>query len=140
MRVMIVDEDQELSRLLRLSLCVGFYEKAKHLAREGKKVTESLEVAEFTDQAKALDYLAQETATVDLIFADVYSGKVEGTDFLGTCREKYREKYRDIILVMDPKYQAEIKRGLQAGAKDCILKPFKPEALLAHVFHAWKSI
>lgn len=139
MRVMIVDEDQELSRLLRLSLCVGFYEKAKHLAREGKKITEGLEVSEFTDPAKALAHLAQETEIVDLIFADTFSGGEAASGFLETCRNQYRSKYRDIILVTDPKNQPGIRRGLLAGAKDYILKPFKPEELMAHVFQAWKS-
>ncbi len=137
MRVLIVDDDRELSQLLKLSLQVGFYEKAKRLAREGREVTESLEVEQFVDRAAALAHLAATPQRIDLIFTDIQTASEDGCAFLEECRSRHRDKYGAIIVLADRGHQAEIKRGLQAGAKDYLIKPFGPEELMEHVFAAW---
>jgi len=137
MRVLIVDEDVQLAHLLKLSLQFGFYEKAKHLAREGRELNDSLEVEQISDTTEALQYLADAQERVDLIFTDIHSGTMDGYAFMEACREKYRKKYGDIIVVTDRGNKTEVKRGILAGAKDYILKPFTPTEFMEHVFEAW---
>lgn len=137
MKVLIVDDDTELSHLLKLSLQVGFYEKAKQLARDRQELTECLEVEQFRDPQAALEYLKTTQDPIDLIFTEIDSPGMDGYAFMEICRRKYRDKYGDIIVVTARGQKQDIKRGILAGAKDYILKPFEPEELMEHLFQAW---
>lgn len=138
MKVLIVDEDSEFAGLLKISLQFGFYAMAKQLARQGRPLTESLEVEQAGDAAQALRYLDASERRVDVIFTEIRAGGREGFDFMEACRARYRNRYGDMIVVTDRENRNEIKRGLRAGAKDCLLKPFTPQELMECVFGAEK--
>lgn len=136
MRVMIVDEDVELSELLKLSLHVGFYEKAKRLARQGQALQEGLEIKIFSDPEQALSHLAQHAEAWDVIFSDWTHPKPEGLAFVATCQKRFRDQYGELIVVTDRENQKEAETGLQAGANGYLFKPFAPEQLVACM---WKA-
>ncbi|MCK5218725.1 response regulator [bacterium] len=138
MKVIIMDEEK-ISDLLKLSLQVGFYAKAKSLAREGLPVTESLEVERFTNSQKALRFLEAGSERVDLIFVEICLPGMDSCEFIETCRLNYRDKYGEIIAVAGRERQEDIDRGMRAGAKKYLLKPFKPEDLMEYVFNNWSS-
>jgi CheY-like chemotaxis protein len=139
MKVLIVDDDTELSHLLKLSLQVGFYEKAKHLVREGQALTDCLEVEQFREAKGALEYLQTTSEHIDLIFSELDIPGMDGYAFLDICRKKYRDKYDDIIIVTERGHKQDVKKAIMAGASDYILKPFEPEELTEHVFQAWNK-
>jgi two-component system chemotaxis response regulator CheY len=139
MKVVIVDDDAELAHLLKLSLQVGFYAKAKALAREHLQLTDCLEVEQFSDAPTALQYLRNVSESVDLIFLEINAPGMDGFEFIKTCRSECSGKYGEIVVVTDRGHKQDIKEALLAGAKDYILKPFEPEELMEHVFHAWRQ-
>jgi|GEM_PF-4831617 len=139
MKVIIVDDDLELGNLLKVALQVGFYAKAKALARNHQKLTDSLDVHLFSDQGAAFQYLEQAPDRVDLIFTEVNTLGMHDFEFIRACRNQIPEKFGEIIVVTDRDDKQDIKAALQAGAKDYILKPFEPEDLMEHVFHAWNQ-
>jgi two-component system, chemotaxis family, chemotaxis protein CheY len=139
MRVLIVDDDSELANLLKMSLQFGFYEKGKRLARSGRRLTEGLEVEHVSDTAEALKKLAAAPDRIDLIFTDIHSGSMDGYEFMEACRARHRDKYGEIIIVTERGNKEEVKRGILAGAKDYVLKPFTPQELMEHVFDAWSE-
>lgn len=136
MKVIIMDEEQ-MSGLLKLSLQVGVYAKAKSLAREGRPVTESLEVLQFTDSREVLQFLEAGSKRVDLIFVEICLPGLDSCAFIETCCLKYRDKYGEIIAVAGRERRKEIDRSILAGAKRYLLKPFKPEDIMEYVFNNW---
>jgi DNA-binding response OmpR family regulator len=139
MRVLIVDPDARLARLLKVGLQVGFYEKAKRLARDGQGLTDGLEVEQVGDPAAALGILAGAVPRVDLIFVDLRPEVGNWLDFLETCRRDHRDRYGEIIVVADRGSEAAAREGLAAGAKGVLPKPFTPDELVEHVFAAWRE-
>ncbi len=136
MKVIIMDEEQ-ISDLLKLSLQVGFYAKAKSLARKGQPVTESLEVKQFTNSQEVLRFFETNSEWVDLIFVEICLPGLDSCAFIETCRVKHRNKYGEIIAVAGREHREDIERSMLAGAKHYLLKPFKPEDLIAYVFNNW---
>ncbi len=136
MKVIIMDEEQ-ISDLLKLSLQVGFYAKAKSLAREGRPVTESLEVKQFTHAQEVLQFFESSSERADLVFVEICLPGLDSCSFIKTCRLKYRDKYGEIIAVAGRERQDDIDRSMLAGAKNYLLKPFKPEDLMEYVFNNW---
>jgi CheY-like chemotaxis protein len=140
MRVLIVDPDVELARLLKVGLQFGFYAKAKRLARARQRLAESLDVEQVADPAAALSILAAATAAtrVDLIFVDLPLGRAQDHAFLRAC-QRQRDRYGEIIVITDASHEAEVGPALAAGATGHLLKPFRPEQVVEHVFEAWRE-
>jgi DNA-binding response OmpR family regulator len=137
MKVIIVDDDVELSNLLKKTIWVSFYAKAKALARERKQITDGLDVQQFESQSKALTYIQSSQECIDLIFTETHALDTKGLDFIRTCRASCREKYGALVIVIERGRQQDIDQGLAAGAQACLQKPFSPEDLIEHIFTAW---
>ncbi len=135
MKVMIVDEDQELSDLLKKTLWMSYYAKAKAWAREDAGTpVEGLEIEQFWNQADALRHLAAASEAVKVIFTTCPAcNDGGGADFIRACRNQYRDKYQSLILIAERGDQQYIDQGFQAGAEGCLLKPFSPEDLVQHL-------
>jgi len=81
-----------------------------------------------TDGAAAFDLLAPDTALVllDLGLPD--------TDGLAVCEEMRRRRPAlDIVLLTGRRAEVDVVLGLEAGADDCIVKPFRLAELLARI-------
>jgi len=127
-----------LAGLLKKSLWVCFYAKAKSLAQEQKQITDGLDVRQFEDAQAALAYLENTAEHVDMIFAEATAVRFDGCHFIRRCYECFSGKYATLIVVADKGRQQDIEKGLAAGAHDYLLKPFAPEDLLKHIFNAWQ--
>ena len=68
----------------------------------------------------ALAYLAQNR--VDLIVLDIYMPKMNGLDMLARIRGDFNDV--DVIFVTAAREKEAIRRGLQLGAVDYLIKPF----------------
>lgn len=72
-----------------------------------------------------------ETVEYSLIVVDVTLPKLDGVSF---CRQLRQPGYRmSILLLMARNASINMVMGLDAGADDCIAKPFDPQELTARV-------
>ncbi|NHN87358.1 response regulator transcription factor [Acetobacter conturbans] len=113
--ILIVDDDQTLRQMLVEQLQVD----GEFLAVEADSV------------AAAWDALRAPDARFDAIILDVTLPDGDGRDF---CVELRREGIRmPIIMLTGSDNEADIVRGLDAGANDYVAKPFRIAELLARL-------
>lgn len=113
-RILVVEDDTSIRRILRLQLEAAGYE-----------------VAEAEDGLKAMEWL--ERSTPDLILLDVMMPNLDGNE---TCR-RIRENRRFAslpIIFLTAKSTTESKiLGLHGGANDYLTKPYDRKELLLRV-------
>ena len=120
-RILLVEDDKELSKIMQLEL--------KH---------EGFEVYPVYDGRQALDEVSskQDTEPYDLMLLDVMLPKVSGLEVLRKLRAQAQaenQKSVPIILVTARGETIDKVDGLNSGADDYITKPFKIEELLARI-------
>jgi two-component system response regulator MtrA len=110
-RVLVVDDDASLSEMLGIVLR-----------------TEGFDPVFETDGRAALATFR--SARPDLVLLDLM---LPGRDGLEVCRELRRESGVPIVMLTARGDTADIVRGLECGADDYVVKPFKPAELVARV-------
>lgn len=111
MRILIIEDERNLSRFLELELRHEGYET--YVQDDGKK---GLEVA------LELDW--------DLILLDLMLPQLNGME---VCRRLRQEKRTPIIMMTARNTTMDLVMGLDQGADDYIFKPFAIEELLARI-------
>lgn len=109
-RILIVEDDKHISKLIKFNLEKANYECT--VSATGEKALEVL-----NDQP------------IDLIILDIM---LPGMDGFSACRAiKEKEKLRNIPIIMLTAKGEEVDRivGLELGAEDYIVKPFSPREL-----------
>ena len=110
-RVMIVEDDPMVARI-----------NAEYVRRiEGFSVC-----AEAAGGLEALELL-NGGIKIDLIILDVYMPRMNGVEFLEVLRRDYASV--DVIFVTAAKERKIIRRGLELGAIDYLIKPFSFERI-----------
>lgn len=112
MRILVVEDEQDLNRIL-----------AKTLTAEGYSVDTCF------DGVEALDYL--EGAEYDAIVLDVMMPRMDGFSLLAQMRESGNET--PVIFLTAKDSVPDRVRGLDAGADDYLVKPFSFDELLARL-------
>ncbi|WP_407425889.1 response regulator transcription factor [Treponema sp.] len=112
-RILIVEDDKELSKIMQLEL--------EH---------ENFETQTAEDGREALEII--NTAAIDLVLLDVMLPKVSGLEVLRKIRNEINEDL-PVILVTARGETIDKVDGLNSGADDYISKPFKIEELLARM-------
>ena len=69
----------------------------------------------------------------DLVLVDWMMPKLSGIDVCRALRDNPRTAHIPVILLTAKAEEAEIERGLAAGADDYIVKPFSPKEMLTRV-------
>ena len=115
-RVLIVEDEENLARFMELELLHEGYEVEK--AADGRK---ALEMALSTD--------------FDLILLDIMLPELNGLEVL---RRLHNEKQTPVILLTARDSVMDKVSGLDAGAIDYITKPFAIEELMARIRVAMK--
>jgi two-component system response regulator MtrA len=110
-RVLVVDDDSSLAEMLGIVL-------------RG----EGMRVAVVSDGQSALQLWR--TTQPDLVLLDLM---LPGTSGLDVCREIRRESGVPIVMLTARDDTADVVRGLEAGADDYVVKPFKPAELVARI-------
>jgi len=111
-RVLVVDDDQEICRLL-----------SRYLSEQGMQVSRSSNRREFNDRIASERF--------DIVILDVMLPDASGLDL---CRQlRQRLPQLPIILVTALKEDVDRIIGLEIGADDYISKPFNPRELLARM-------
>lgn len=110
-RVLVVDDDLALAEMLGIVLR-----------------NEGLEVSHVADGSGAL--AAFREARPDLVLLDVM---LPGIDGLEVCRRIRAESGVPIVMLTARTDTIDVVVGLESGADDYVVKPFKPQELIARV-------
>ena len=110
-RVLVVDDDQALAEMLGIVL-----------RKEG------LEVAHCADGGRAVALFRE--FRPDLVLLDVMLPTLSGVE---VCRHLRAESGVPIVMLTARTDTLDVVAGLEAGADDYVVKPFKPQELLARI-------
>jgi CheY-like chemotaxis protein len=109
--VLVVDDDPVIRRLITVNLEL-----------------EGFRVAEAVDGQAALEAVAERTPHV--IVLDVAMPRLDGLATTAALRADPSTSDIKIVIVSARAQQADIRRGMDAGADAYLTKPFEPEALV----------
>ncbi|QKE85489.1 MtrAB system response regulator MtrA [Arthrobacter sp. NEB 688] len=110
-RVLVVDDDLALAEMLGIVLR-----------------SEGLEVEHVAEGSGALEVFRQYRP--DLVLLDVM---LPGIDGLEVCRQIRGESGVPIVMLTAKTDTVDVVLGLESGADDYVVKPFKPQELIARV-------
>ena len=110
-RVLVVDDDQALAEMLGIVL-----------RKEG------YEVATCGDGGRAMPMFRE--FRPDLVLLDVMLPSKDGIE---VCRELRAESGVPVVMLTARTDTKDVVAGLEAGADDYVVKPFKPQELLARI-------
>jgi two-component system chemotaxis response regulator CheY len=88
------------------------------------------DVIEAADGRQALDRL---NAAVKLVISDLNMPRMDGIELVKSIRASAAYKYTPVIMLTTESQDAKRQAARAAGATAWIVKPFKPEQLLAVV-------
>jgi two-component system chemotaxis response regulator CheY len=89
------------------------------------------EVVEAIDGQDALDKLKD--TTVDMMVTDLNMPNMDGIELIKNVRQSPGNRFMPIIMLTTESQPEKKQEGKAAGASGWIVKPFKPEQLLAVV-------
>jgi two-component system KDP operon response regulator KdpE len=110
-RILVVDDDAQIRRVLRLTLSAARYD-----------------VDTASDGEEALGMMKQRN--YHLVLLDL---QLRGHDGLELCRTLRSTSEADIIILSVRSIERDIVAGLDAGADDYVVKPFRMPELLARI-------
>ena len=113
---LVVEDDPQIAHILRFILEREGY--AVHHAADGRSAI------------SLIDNLASAPAIVTL---DIMLPHTDGYELLKRIRARVGWEAVPVILLTARSQEKDIVRGLEAGANDYIVKPFKPDELRARV-------
>jgi len=90
------------------------------------------EVIESVDGADALEKLGQ-NSNIQMLVTDLNMPNVDGIELIKQVRSNEKFKFIPIIMLTTESSSDKKQAGKNAGATGWIVKPFKPEQLLAVV-------
>jgi two-component system, OmpR family, alkaline phosphatase synthesis response regulator PhoP len=112
--ILVVDDEEEILQLIEY-----------HLLKSGYACTC---VATGTDAIRSAQLLLPDLVLLDLM--------LPGTDGLQVCsllKAALKTRHIPIVMVTAKGTEADVVRGLEAGADDYVIKPFSPRVLMARV-------
>lgn len=111
MRILVVDDEDRIRRLLRM-----------YLEREDYVIDEAANGEEALEKATASDY--------DCILLDLM---MPGKDGIEVCRELRETKTTPVIMLTAKGEEANRVQGFEVGTDDYIVKPFSPREVVLRV-------
>ncbi len=112
--IMIIDDSATLRQVVAVTLKKAGYD-----------------VIEANDGKDALNKLTGQK--VNLIICDVNMPNMDGITFLKEIKNKPNYKFTPVIMLTTESQEAKKQEGRAAGAKAWVVKPFKPEQMLAAI-------
>lgn len=112
--IMIVDDSASLRQVVGIALKGAGYD-----------------VIEGRDGQDALSKLTGQK--VHLIISDVNMPNMDGISFVTAVKQMPNYKFTPVIMLTTESDEAKKRQGQAAGAKAWVVKPFKPDILLAAV-------
>ena len=112
--VLIVDDDPAICKLLSKVM-----------------VSNEMEPLVVNSGAAALDLIARQSNTLDMILMDITLGDMEGFDVIQTIRRN--GVTTPVIIISGRNEDYDFMYGLSLGADDYVTKPFRPQILGAKI-------
>ncbi|MBK7622515.1 MAG: response regulator [Kineosporiaceae bacterium] len=112
--ILVVDDDPDICALLEFKLSSGGHE-----------------VSVEHDGEAALAALEQQQ--VDLVLLDWMMPRMGGLEVCLAMRADDRYSHIPVLMLTAKAQEADVQRGLAAGADDYILKPFSPREVAARI-------
>ncbi|HJV89194.1 MAG TPA: response regulator [Holophagaceae bacterium] len=112
--ILIIDDSTSLRQVVNITLTNAGYE-----------------VVEACDGKDALTKL--DGRKIHLMICDVNMPNMDGITFLKEAKQDARYKFTPIIMLTTEAGEDKKKEGQAAGAKAWVVKPFRPEQMLAAV-------
>ena len=110
-RILVVDDDPQVLRLLRVNFEMEGYD-----------------VVSAANGAEALDAVEQERP--DAVVCDVMMPGMDGFEVVRHLRSKGATKSLPVVLCSAKAQRSDVRQGLDAGADEYVTKPFDPQELL----------
>ncbi len=85
------------------------------------------------DGMDAMEKISSANGDIDMVITDLNMPNVDGYTLIGTLRNDVAHKETPIIILSSEEANEDKERGLEVGATSYIVKPFRPDALLAEV-------
>jgi DNA-binding response OmpR family regulator len=114
-RVLVVDDEPHIGRIIQLKLENGPYEV--DLAHDGRSALEQL----------------RSERHIDLILLDILMPHVSGLEVLAELRRLPHRNATPVIMLTAKGQEADRERAAELGATDFLTKPFSPKKLLARI-------
>ena len=92
---------------------------------------EGYEVIEASDGNDALSKI--KGGTIDLVITDLHMPNLDGIGLIKALRADASYRFTPIVMLTTESHEGKKNEGRQAGATGWIVKPFKPEQLIAVV-------
>ena len=92
-----------------------------------------VKVVTASDGMDALEKLSSMPEGVDMIITDLNMPNVDGYEFIKTVRENQLYAQVPIIILSSEEEEKDKRLGNEVGASSYLVKPFKPNVLLAEV-------
>ncbi len=112
--IMIIDDSASIRMVVSIALKKAGYE-----------------VIEAVDGKDALSKITGQK--IHLIVCDVNMPNMDGISFLKAVKQNPNYKFTPIIMLTTESQEAKKQEGRAAGAKAWVVKPFRPEQMLAAV-------
>jgi len=112
--ILIVDDSASVRQVLNITLKGAGYD-----------------VIEATDGKDGLSKLTGQK--VHLIISDVNMPNMDGISFLTAVKQLPNYKFTPVIMLTTESQEERMRQGQSAGAKAWMVKPFKPDQMLAAV-------
>jgi DNA-binding response OmpR family regulator len=114
-RVLVVDDEPHIGRIIQLKLEGGPYDV--ELVHDGRSALERV----------------RSQVPIDLILLDILMPHVSGLEVLAELRELPHRHSTPVIMLTAKGQEADRERAAQLGATDFLTKPFSPKKLLARI-------
>ena len=116
MKILSVDDSPMIRKVIR-----GAVEMMGH------------ELVEAGDGLEALSILENQYKKISLVLCDWNMPKLDGFSLLLKMKEDERFKSIPVTMVTTEVDRLRVIQAIQAGAKNYLMKPFSPEALIAKI-------
>lgn len=113
-RVVAIDDEEDILRLIRIKL-----------SREGFRVITA------RDGAEGVKTILEKNP--DIILVDVMMPKKDGYEVVTEIKKKMEHEAPVAIMLTSKSEEADMMKGLSAGADDYITKPFSPTELIERI-------
>jgi len=113
-RILLADDEEDIKTVVKMLL-----------ESHGYEVATAFDGLDTLDKAK--------TEKPDLILLDIMMPVLNGFEVCKRLKEDQETADIPIIMLSAAAHADSVEKGLSAGAKDYIIKPFEPETLLQKV-------
>ena len=111
--IMTVDDSASVRQMVKFTL-----------QNEGYKVLEAVDGQDALKKFRQLDHL-------DLLITDLNMPNMDGIELIREVRQLDQFRFLPILMLTSESQEGKKQEGKQAGATGWIVKPFKPEQLIA---------